>query len=154
MPIYQLERKQLINAPIQDIWRFFSSPANLKVITPDYMNFVITSGELPQAIHAGQTITYKVSPILGIPLNWETAITEAVEHQYFVDEQKKGPYKLWRHKHVFEEKEGGVLMTDIVSYELPLGILGVMAHGLFVRRQLEGIFNFRFRKIEELFKKD
>lgn len=153
MPIYKLERKQFINAPIQDIWRFFSNPLNLKAITPAYMNFVITSGELPGEIQAGQVITYKVSPVLSIPLNWETAITEAVRHKYFVDEQTRGPYKLWRHKHIFEEKDGGVLMTDQVSYELPLGILGVLAHRLAVKKQLGDIFDFRYKKIEDLFKK-
>jgi ligand-binding SRPBCC domain-containing protein len=153
MPIYKLERKQFINAPIQDIWRFFSNPVNLKAITPAYMNFVITSGDLPEEIQAGQVITYKVSPILNIPLNWETAIAEAVQHKYFVDEQKKGPYKLWRHKHIFEEKDGGVLMTDQVSYELPLGMLGVLAHSLLVKKQLREIFDFRYSKIENLFKK-
>src|SRR5690606_6783919 len=97
------------------------NPSNLKKITPAYMNFTVTSGDLPGEIFPGQIITYKVSPLLGIPLNWETEITEVKPLEYFTDNQKKGPYKLWKHTHLFEEKDGKVLMKDIVKYELPLG---------------------------------
>jgi ligand-binding SRPBCC domain-containing protein len=153
MSIYRLERKQYINAPLQEVWRFFSNPRNLGTITPPYMNFRVTSKELPGEIFKGQLITYKVSPILGIPLHWETEITEVKPLQHFVDEQKVGPYKLWRHKHFFQQEGDKVLMTDMVEYELPLSFLGDLAHSIFVQRQLKGIFHFRNNKVEELFNK-
>lgn len=151
MSIYKLERTQLINSDMDTLWQFFSNPKNLSAITPAYMNFRITSDITDHGIHAGQIITYKVSPILNIPLSWMTEITEVEQHKYFIDEQKKGPYQLWRHKHVFEEKEGKVLMTDIVHYQLPLGFMGNIAHTIFVKRQLQNIFDFRHQKIEAFF---
>ncbi len=116
------------------------------------MNFKITSGDLPEEIYKGQIITYKVSPVLGIPLNWKTEITEVQKNKLFIDEQKKGPYKLWHHEHHFEQQKDGVLMTDEVHYALPLGPLGTLAHTLFVKKQLEEIFEFRRKKVEEIFK--
>lgn len=151
MAVHKLERTQYINAPIEQVWRFFSDPRNLAVITPSYMKFLITSKELPGEILPGQIITYKVSPLLGIPLSWTTEITEVERHKYFVDEQKAGPYKLWRHKHYFKEEGNRVLMTDVVEYEMPFMVLGAIAHLLFVKRQLAGIFDFRYKKVEELF---
>lgn len=148
--MYQLTRKQLVKTDMETCWKFFSSPGNLSVITPDYMRFhVLTS--VPDNMYEGLMIAYKVSPVLGIPLNWITEIKYVHEHRFFVDEQRRGPYLLWHHEHHFEETEEGVWMTDIVSYRLPLGILGKLAHALFVRKQLEGIFDYRYRKVEELF---
>lgn len=151
MSIYKLERTQLIMSDISTLWQFFSNPENLSAITPAYMNFRITSPISDSGINAGQIITYKVSPILNIPLSWMTEITDVEQHKHFVDEQKKGPYKLWQHKHVFEEKDGKTLMTDIVRYQLPLGLIGRLAHFLFVKRQLQNIFDYRHRKIEAMF---
>src|ERR1044072_8072318 len=91
-----------------------------------------------QQIYPGQIITYKVSPVLGIPLFWMTEITHVVPGKLFVDEQRRGPYRLWHHQHHFEAVTGGVLMTDIIHYELPLGWLGELVRILVVRRQLDG----------------
>lgn len=110
---------------------------------------VLTS--VPAKMYEGLMIAYKVSPVLGIPLNWVTEIKYVHDHQFFVDEQRTGPYRMWHHEHHFKVVDGGVEMTDIVSYELPLGFLGKIAHVLFVRKQLEGIFDYRFKKVEELF---
>lgn len=151
MAVNRLEREQVINARIEDVWRFFSNPGNLSVITPAYMKFIVTSGALPAEIHTGQIITYKISPLLGIPLSWETEITHVKPFQSFTDSQRKGPYRFWKHTHRFEEKNNKVLMTDIVEYELPLGIIGAAAHMLWIKRQLQGIFDYRFQKVEELF---
>lgn len=151
MATHQLQRTQLIPADVTSIWHFFSSPKNLAVITPAYMNFRITSPAEEQGIYEGQIITYKVSPILGIPLFWMTEIQAVEHHKKFVDIQKKGPYKLWHHEHTFEPQRDGVLMTDNVHYELPLGILGEAAHALFVKKQLKGIFDYRNKKIVERF---
>lgn len=149
--MYQLKRTQLVKTDPETCWKFFCAPENLRVITPAYMNFRVLT-ETPPEIYEGLMIAYKISPVLNIPLSWVTEIT-VVEHQvYFVDEQRQGPYKIWHHEHHFKVVEGGVEMTDIVSYSLPFGFLGKFAHWLFVRKQLEGLFDYRFRKVEELFK--
>lgn len=148
--MYQLKRTQLVKTDLKTCWDFFSSPTNLSVITPDYMRFRVLT-EQPAVMYEGLMIAYKVSPVLGIPLGWITEITHVEPGKYFVDEQRKGPYKIWHHEHHFEETAEGVLMTDIVSYTLPLGWLGKLAHVLFVRKQLEMIFDYRYRKVEALF---
>lgn len=109
--------------------------------------------ENPAKMYEGLMIAYKVKPLLGIPLNWVTEIKYVHEEQFFVDEQRTGPYKMWHHEHHFKAVDGGVEMTDIVSYELPLGILGRIAHPILVKSKLEEIFNYRFQKVEELFGK-
>lgn len=151
MKIYKLQKQQFIKAPIQPVWDFFSSPENLAKITPPYMKLRVTSGVLPERTYAGQIITYKVSPILGIPLSWMTEITHVVQNKRFIDEQRFGPYKLWHHQHHFSEQDNGVLMTDIVHYALPLWFIGRLAHSLFIKKQLQGIFNYRYQVIEQEF---
>ncbi len=151
MSVYKLERKQTIKSDIDTIWQFFSQPNNLAAITPAYMNFRIISDTGNGNIYPGQIITYKVSPLLGIPLFWMTEITHAERNRLFVDEQRIGPYKLWHHQHIFEEVDGQILMTDIVHYSLPYYMLGKIAHLLFVKRQLENIFEYRRQKIDSIF---
>jgi ligand-binding SRPBCC domain-containing protein len=151
MAIHRFTQEQFLNADLPAVWKFFSSAGNLQDITPKYMGFRVTSGALPDEIYPGLLITYKVSPLLGIPLFWMTEITHVVPGKLFVDEQRRGPYGLWHHQHHFEEKDGGVLMKDIVHYELPLGFLGNLANSLFVRRQLESIFDYRKDKVGGLF---
>ncbi len=102
-------------------------------------------------MYAGQLIEYRVSPLLGIPLYWMTEITHVVEGKYFIDEQRFGPYALWHHQHHFREVEGGVEMTDIVHYKIPLGILGALADRIFVRQKLKQIFDYRFQAVSQLF---
>lgn len=143
MKIYRLEKKQFLPISIDKAWDFFSSPVNLKKITPEYMGFEITSDLGNGKMYPGQIITYIVTPVLGIPLNWCTEITHVQDKRYFVDEQRFGPYSLWHHQHWFEQVEGGVLMTDVVHYALPLGFLGRIAHTLFVRSKLNEIFDYR-----------
>jgi ligand-binding SRPBCC domain-containing protein len=104
-------------------------------------------------MYPGQIIEYKVRPVLGIPLYWMTEITHVADQQYFVDEQRFGPYSLWHHQHHFKAVEGGVEMTDIVHYKLPLGWLGDIANNLFVKAQLKKIFAYRYQKTEALFGK-
>jgi ligand-binding SRPBCC domain-containing protein len=143
MSYNQLIKKQFVPATLEEVWEFISSPKNLKEITPDYMGFDIISEHLPEKMYAGMIISYKVRPLLGIPMTWVTEISQVVEKQYFVDEQKIGPYAFWHHQHIIEPHENGVMMTDIVSYKPPLGFLGSIANWLFIRRQLEGIFSYR-----------
>ena len=151
MAIYKMIRKQVIPADIATLWDFFKDPSNLTAITPSYMNFVINNLVTSDDIYAGQMITSSVAPIAKIPLFWMTEITAVEKHRYFIDEQRRGPYKMWHHQHHFTTTEKGVEMTDIVHYELPLGILGQIAHWLFVKRQLNQIFDYRYHKIEALF---
>lgn len=151
MAVYKLVRTQLINASVDEVWKFFSNPDNLAIITPPYMKFRVTSEPYTGEIFTGQIISYKVSPILGVPLTWVTEIKEVQPKYAFVDEQQAGPYKLWRHRHTFEPKGDKVLMTDEVEYCLPFYMLGQFAHWLFVKKQLEGIFKFRKKIVAETF---
>lgn len=153
MSVHSLIRKQLIPTSIEVLWNFFSDAKNLSVLTPEKLNFRITSGELPDDIYTGQIITYKVSPILGIPMFWMTEITHVEKNVRFVDEQRVGPYRIWHHEHHFEQVKDGILMTDIVYYQLPFYFLGNIAHKLFVNKQLKDIFDFREEKIEQFFRK-
>jgi ligand-binding SRPBCC domain-containing protein len=151
MSVHKLVRKQLIKKPISEVWDFFSNPQNLPVITPRYMNFRVTSETTNTHIYAGQIISYKVSPLLGIPLFWMTEITQVAEQRMFIDEQKRGPYSMWHHQHHFAAQDGGTMMTDIVHYQLPFYFLGDLAHHLFVKKQLDNIFEYRHKQVEDLF---
>jgi ligand-binding SRPBCC domain-containing protein len=153
MAVYQLKTEQKIPAGINEVWDFISSPANLKKITPEHMGFDITSGELPEKMYPGMIITYKVSPLLGIKMNWVTEITHVVDKEYFVDEQRVGPYAIWHHEHKLQPIEGGVLMKDIITYKPPMGFLGNIANSFFIRKQLEGIFQYREKAVEKSFGK-
>jgi len=151
MAFYQFHKQQKIRTTIDEIWNFISSPANLKEITPDYMGFDITTKNLPDKMYAGMVISYGVSPLLGIKTTWVTEITHIIEKKYFVDEQRVGPYSLWHHQHILEPLEGGVLMSDIVSYQPPFGFLGALANKLIIKNRLNEIFDFRTKAIETKF---
>lgn len=143
MAFYQLKKEQFLNASLQEVWDFMSSPKNLKDITPSHMGFDITSDNKNDKMYEGMIVSYIVKPLLGIKTTWVTEITHVVDKHYFVDEQRIGPYKLWHHQHILEEKDGGVYMKDIVTYQPPFGVLGAMANKLIIRQKLEQIFNFR-----------
>ncbi|NSL89595.1 SRPBCC family protein [Chitinophaga solisilvae] len=149
--IYVLKRTQLIPASLPEVWDYFSMPENLADITPPDMRFRVTSPPQEGPVYPGLIITYKVSPLAGIPLTWVTEITHVREGVYFVDEQRAGPYRMWHHQHHFKEVAGGIEMTDLVHYSLPLGWLGRLAHYLFVKRRLEQIFRFRFQVVTNHF---
>jgi len=153
MAFYQLIKTQKLPVTIKVIWDFISAPTNLKEITPEYMGFIVTSNSGTEKMYPGMIITYKVSPLLGIKLNWMTEITQIKDCEYFVDEQRMGPYKMWHHQHKIEPIEGGVLMTDIVTYQPPLGFLGAVANSLFIKKQLQDIFDFRTMALEKKFGK-
>ena len=138
---------------MEQAWDFFSNPANLQAITPANLGFRIISKHHGDTMYAGQVIEYTVRPLLGIPLYWMTEITHVNNKKYFIDEQRFGPYSLWHHQHHFKEVEGGVEMTDIIHYKLPLWFLGDIANTLTVKNQLKGIFNFRFTAVENKFGK-
>jgi ligand-binding SRPBCC domain-containing protein len=148
---YSIKTVQKIPVSLAQAWDFFSKPDNLKDITPSNLGFQIRSKHHGSTMYAGQIIEYTVKPILGIPLYWMTEISTVVEQTYFIDEQRFGPYTLWHHQHHFKAIEGGVEMTDIVHYRLPLWILGDLANSLFVQSQLQGIFDHRFFATEQKF---
>ncbi|WP_100611332.1 SRPBCC family protein [Confluentibacter lentus] len=150
MKVYTLYKKQLLPISKKEAWAFLSDPKNLKTITPDYMGFDILSGA-DRPMFAGQIIQYIVTPILGIKTKWVTEITHVVDGEYFVDEQRFGPYALWHHKHFIKEIDGGVEMEDIIDYKVPFGILGQLVQPILVQPKLEEIFNYRTKKLEELF---
>ena len=144
--IYQLSATLKIPVGIDVAWEFLSNPANLKVITPDYMGFKIIS-ESDQSMYAGQIIAYKVSPLLGIDLNWVTEITHVESLKYFVDEQRMGPYAMWHHKHFLKEINGGTEMIDIIHYKLPLSIIANRFHSILVKPKLKEIFDYRTKAL-------
>jgi len=148
--VYRLSSKQKLPITVDKAWEFLSSPKNLKTITPAYMSFDIVSGA-DKPMFAGQIIQYIVTPVLGIKTNWVTEITHVVDKQYFVDEQRFGPYALWHHKHFIKEIDGGVEMEDIIDYKVPFGFLGRLVHPILVKPKLAEIFNHRTKKLIELF---
>ena len=150
MKIYRLHKKQNLHISVEKAWDFLSDPKNLKTITPDYMGFEILSGA-DRPMFAGQIIQYIVTPVLGIKTKWVTEITHSVDHHYFVDEQRFGPYALWHHKHFIKAIPGGVEMEDIIDYKLPMGILGQWVHPFLVKPKLKEIFDYRKAKLESMF---
>lgn len=149
--IYTLKTEQELDVSLEKAWNFFSSPENLQKITPKHMGFKITSNVDSKA-YAGQIITYKVGLLPGIKSNWVTEITQVKEKQFFIDEQRFGPYKMWHHEHWFEElSNGNTLMKDKISYKIPFGFLGDIAQSIFIKKQLKGIFEHRFTTLEKLF---
>jgi ligand-binding SRPBCC domain-containing protein len=150
--IYVLKTEQAIPITLDEAWEFFSSPLNLAKITPADMSFVVTSDLNPNTkMYAGMIITYKISPLLGIKMNWMTEITHIADKQYFVDEQRFGPYALWHHQHHFKEIAGGVLMNDILHYAIPYGVIGRLSNSVFVGNKVKQIFEFREKAIERMF---
>jgi ligand-binding SRPBCC domain-containing protein len=150
MKIYTLHTKQNLPITLEQAWEFLSNPKNLKTITPDYMGFKTLSGD-EKPMFAGQIIQYIVTPVLGIPMKWVTEITHVQDKNYFVDEQRFGPYALWHHKHFLKEIPGGVEMEDIVDYKVPMGFLGQLVHPFLVKPKLNEIFEYRQKKLIELF---
>jgi len=152
MSFYQFKKQQVVRSTVDEIWEFISTPNNLKEITPKEMNFEIMNKDLPRKMYPGMIVSYKVNPLKWFRTNWVTEITKIREKSYFVDEQRVGPYTMWHHQHFIEPTDEGVKMTDIVSYKLPFGILGRIAHGLFIRAKIESIFNYRQNVLEAKFK--
>lgn len=150
MRIYRLETVQKLPISQKEVWDFLSDPKNLKRITPDYMGFEILSGAVDK-MYAGQIIQYLVTPVMNIPTKWVTEITHVDEGNYFVDEQRFGPYSLWYHKHFLKPIPNGVEMVDIIDYKIPLGILGQLVHPILVAPKLKEIFEYRKQALIELY---
>ncbi len=151
MIIHSLEFKQTFSKSREQVWEFISDPNNLALITPEYMGFEVLPG-VTGSMYSGQIIQYRVSPISGIRMNWVTEITHVRQGEYFVDEQRFGPYSFWHHQHhLHDTEDGGTLMVDILHYKLPAGIAGRAVNHLFVRGQLNKIFKYRYEQLEKIF---
>jgi len=149
MKAYVLERSQKIAAPLEKTFRFFADPGNLTEITPTWLNFQIVKVDgLP--LRAGSEFKYRIR-WLGMPRAWRALITEFEPPRRFVDVQVKGPYRLWRHEHTFEDVDGKTLMRDRVEYEVPCGLVGRIVHWALVSRQLRQIFDYRAAMIRKIF---
>ncbi len=154
MKVYYKEWQQFLPLDIGEVWQFFSRPENLNGITPPDMSFEILSDIANLEMYEGMIIQYKISPFLGIKLNWTTEITHVKDQEYFVDEQRFGPYALWHHQHHFVQKEGGVLMFDKLHYAIPFGPIGRIANGVYVGNKVESIFEYRKKAIADVLKFD
>lgn len=148
--LYTFKRTQKLSASLEEVWEFISSPKNLAVITPPSMGFKTLSGDDRQ-MFSGQVIHYTVTPLFGMSVEWVTEITHLQNKEYFVDEQRFGPYKFWHHKHFLKEIPGGVVMEDIIHYKLPFGFIGRIVHPFLVEPKLKAIFDYRKTKLKELF---
>jgi ligand-binding SRPBCC domain-containing protein len=144
MQVHTLHRKESFPLPVTAAWDFFSNPNNLPVITPPELGFEILTPDLPPRIYAGMMIAYRVRPLAGFPVTWLTEITHLREGEFFVDEQRAGPYALWHHEHRLRDAgAGSTEVEDLVTFRLPIGRFGALLHRLVVRRKLEAIFDFR-----------
>jgi len=150
MKPFTLERTQVLPITLETVWDFFSNPANLVKITPPDMDFRITSPQ-QNGLYAGQIITYSVRPLLRVAVNWTTEITHMERPNFFVDEQRFGPYRFWHHQHRFLEVEGGVEVYDLVHYLLFHDQLAGLVNRLFVAPRLKRIFDFRSVALTKLF---
>jgi len=145
----KLKREQFIGLPVTKVFSFFSAAENLEAITPPTLKFRVL-GKSTAEVGEGTLINYRLR-VHGIPLRWQSRIECWQPGRVFVDRQIAGPYRHWYHRHLFRAVEGGTMMTDEVEYRLPFGRLGQWLFGAFVRSDLKRIFDFRARKIEEIF---
>lgn len=150
MKLYSLHREQKLPINLDKAWEFFSNPCNLEIITPPWLNLKPAS-LVPEQMYPGMIVVYGLKPFPGLQTNWVTEITHVSRPYFFVDEQRFGPYKFWHHQHHFREIRGGVVAKDLIHYALPAGPLGRFVHAAVVRKQLEKIFEYRRRALEEQF---
>ncbi|TWI71134.1 ligand-binding SRPBCC domain-containing protein [Desulfobotulus alkaliphilus] len=149
MKLQRLERQQILKGNMQEIWTFFADPCNLEKITPEWMHFDIRSGH-GHPMFQGQILAYRIKAIAGIPMTWITEITHVKEGEYFVDEQRFGPYRFWHHLHRFSPCDGGILMEDRIHYALPMDPFSRAVHP-FIRKKLEAVFDYRKGAIQLFF---
>ncbi len=150
MKIHRLHRTQSLPISLKQAWAFFSDPANLQDITPEWLHFRITS-EAAGRMYPGMIITYRINVLFGLPADWITEITHVRAPHYFVDEQRFGPYRFWHHQHLFHETDAGVEMEDLLHYALPFGPAGRLLHRFLIQRKLDDIFDFRKTGLEKRF---
>lgn len=149
MQLFHFENNLIVEAPLEEVWAFFLNPNNLKKLIPPRMDFRLPA-QVPDKMYEGLIIKYTVKPLLAVSMSWTGEITEIKEYRYFIDEQQKGPFAHWRHRHVFLETREGTEVRDDVQYMLPFGLVG-MAAVPFVRRQLETLFLYRNQTLNDIF---
>ncbi len=149
--IHSLKTVQFVPISLEKAWDYFSSPQNLKDMTPDYMGFKILT-DVPPKMYPGMIISYTLKSLPGFKVNWVTEITQVREMEYFIDSQLSGPYGIWHHEHRFKKVDGGVEITDLLYYKLPYGWLGGIVNFLFVRKKVEGIFSYRYKFLCQKFR--
>lgn len=149
MSTHRLTSSQLVPHSRDEVFPFFAEPANLARITPPGLGLMIGPDVAP--MHAGLDIEYRIRPLLGIPVTWRTRIARYEPPEGFLDLQAAGPYRRWEHRHTFRDHPSGTLVEDEVTYELPFGRLGDLAHGPLVRPRLEAIFRHRARVVADVF---
>ncbi len=149
--MFQFNAEQFLPITISKAWEFFSSPNNLSIITPPEMDFKVLSKLDSKEIYNGMKIDYSVKPLFGISMHWQTEIFNVNDKCSFTDRQLKGPYKVWEHTHTFTEVKGGVMMHDVVNYQLPFWLIGNIAHSLIVKNKIEKIFVYRKQVLEKIF---
>jgi ligand-binding SRPBCC domain-containing protein len=150
MKTFEINMKQYINKPLDVVFEFFSKPENLEMITPESLSFNILT-PTPIKMEKGSLIDYTIR-LFGIPIHWRTLISDYEPPFRFVDQQIKGPYTFWHHTHTFQQVDGGVEIIDKVKYSLPMGWLGTLVHSIWVRKDLEKIFEHRKTVIQDYFK--
>ena len=141
----QLIFKQFLPISIEDAWDFFCTPKNLDKITPGDLHFKILN-DVPEKMYPGTMIIYEISPFLNLRFSWVSEITAMKHSEYFVDEQRKGPYRIWHHEHHFEKVAGGVMMTDKLYYDIGKSIFGWLAGRLIVHKKNRGNFQLPLSK--------
>jgi len=151
MKPFVLERSQTLPTTIDKAWNFFSDPSNLTRITPTGMDFHITSPR-QATTYAGQILTYTLRPLFGISMTWTTEITHVLKPDFFVDEQRFGPYRFWHHQHFFREVDGGVEVRDLIHYLLSHDQMAGLVNRLIVAPRLKKIFDYRTKALQEIFK--
>ena len=150
MKVYRLYSKQGMKCSKEEAWEFLSDPRNLRKITPKDLDFQITN-DPSERMYPGMIITYNLKPLLGITQTWVTEITQVNHPDFFIDEQRFGPYNMWHHEHRISEGDGEVVMEDEIHYVIPFGYLGRIANSLIVKNELKKIFKFRQNVITEMF---
>ena len=153
MSVHLLKTTQKLPISVDEAWEFLSKPANLQKITPNYINISVHSDDGREEAYPGKILKLKMTPLLGIPIVWHSEITHVKEGEYFIDEMRKGPLAFWHHQHHIKPIEGGVEMTDILHYKVPLGFIGDIGNWLFVNRQMRSMFKYREEVLEQLFGK-
>lgn len=144
-----MKNSLIVNAPLRDVWEFFSNSNNLAVLTPPEFKLRYMQ-EPPSSMVTGQQFSYSLSPFPGFRTKWEGEIREVVELERFVDEQREGPFAYWRHEHRFFKQEEGTEICDHLQYALPFGVIGSAFHP-FVKRKMAGLFTYRNDKVREIF---
>ena len=150
MKTYNIKFEQFIDLPINDVFSFFSQPNNLSLITPPRLKFDILT-PLPIKMKEGQLIDYSLTIMYFFKLHWRTLITDYERPYKFIDQQIKGPYSLWHHTHIFEEKDGGTVIYDNVTYAIPFGVIGRLIHALYIKYDVQSIFKYRHKILNQIF---